>query len=299
MSHINELSFATIKSVLIFLIQPILHGKNNFGLKDLVPFMEITYQLFEVQGITENIDSLEFYCKIFMSIPAYSPEDYAKRFPDAQNGELCEFMSDFLYQILRLVIKNFNLIKYKDIDSNAILINLSNIFWPMVCNSSPQIIKEIINDLLMHIENDLEISHIHQLGDLLDCIVFSHSELILKHIIDLVSEKLLKPRESSYKEVHFLAEKSAYFEDIMKYQPSVANKATKKLWLTVLEKALTQGSCKVEQFEKEIQVIIMNYFSEEEDEIFDKTCDIMHTMIMTVLNIRPKNLQWQQGEFMR
>jgi hypothetical protein len=34
------------------------------------------------------------------------------------------------------VIKNLSQIKYREGDSGSILINLGNLFWPMVCNSS-------------------------------------------------------------------------------------------------------------------------------------------------------------------
>ena len=38
--------------------------------------------------------------------------------------------------------------------------------------------------------------------------------------------------------------------------------------------------------------IVNNYKSEEEDEVLEKTCDIIHTVIMTSLNIIPQHLKW-------
>jgi hypothetical protein len=59
------------------------------------------------------------------------------------------------------------------------------------------------------------------LGDLLDCLVYKIPEVILPMIIDLVFDKLLKKKNDGT------------------YEPTIANKNRKKLWLTLLEKALT------------------------------------------------------------
>lgn len=59
------------------------------------------------------------------------------------------------------------------------------------------------------------------LGDLLDCLVYHIPESILPMIIDLVFEKLLKKNQNGT------------------YEATIANKNRKKLWLTLLEKALT------------------------------------------------------------
>jgi hypothetical protein len=61
--------------------------------------MEVTYKLFEIQGVNENVDSLEFYSKIFMALPAYPKEALEKKYPNSsiETSELCDFMSDFVY----------------------------------------------------------------------------------------------------------------------------------------------------------------------------------------------------------
>lgn len=59
---------------------------------------------------------------------------------------------------MKLVIKNLHLIKYKESDNNTILINLTNIFWPIVCNSFSKITEEIILDLMSLLESELEMA---------------------------------------------------------------------------------------------------------------------------------------------
>lgn len=49
---------------------------SNYDVHHLKDFMDLTYKLFEVQGVSENIDSLEFYGKIFLNVPIITPEEY-------------------------------------------------------------------------------------------------------------------------------------------------------------------------------------------------------------------------------
>jgi len=77
----------------------------------------------------------------------YTPEEYLKRFPEASESDavkFCEFMSNFLFDLFDFCIKNLNQIKYRENESGSILINLSNLFWPMICNSSDSIVKSVI-----------------------------------------------------------------------------------------------------------------------------------------------------------
>jgi hypothetical protein len=107
--------------------------------------MDLSYKLFEVQGMSENIDSLEFYCKIFMNVPIYTPEEYMKIY--GEDSELCRYLSDFVSETFNLIIKNLNLIKYKDVDYGFVLPNLINIFWPYVANSSPHMLNILVDKL--------------------------------------------------------------------------------------------------------------------------------------------------------
>lgn len=61
------------------------------------------------------------------------------------------------------------------------------------------------------------------LGDLLDCLTYRLPEKILPLVIDLAVDKLLKKNRDGG------------------YEVAIANKSRKKLWLTLLEKTLTQG----------------------------------------------------------
>lgn len=106
--------------------------------------MDITFQLFETRGVQENIDSLEFYDRILLHCPCYTPEDYISHFPEASESDAvktCDFMSTFILELFGFIIKNLSVIKYRENDSGTVLINLSNLFWPMICNSSESIIK--------------------------------------------------------------------------------------------------------------------------------------------------------------
>lgn len=47
--------------------------------------------------MTENIDALEFYCKIFMNIPIYTPEEYRALY--GQENELCNEIL-YYYQVI-------------------------------------------------------------------------------------------------------------------------------------------------------------------------------------------------------
>lgn len=69
-----------------------------------------------------------------MNVPIYTPEEYMELY--GEHNELCRYLSEFVSEVFNLVIKNFNLIKYKDVDYGFVLPNLINIFWPYVANSS-------------------------------------------------------------------------------------------------------------------------------------------------------------------
>lgn len=49
--------------------------------------MEMTFKLFEIQGMTENIDALEFYSKVFMNVPICSPAEFNSAY--GQESEIC------------------------------------------------------------------------------------------------------------------------------------------------------------------------------------------------------------------
>ncbi len=61
----------------------------------------------------------------------------------------------------------------------------------------------------------------YSLGEIIDALVYKIPEKILPLIIDLVFDKLLKKNAEG------------------NYEPAIANKNRKKLWLTLLEKTLT------------------------------------------------------------
>lgn len=65
----------------------------------------------------------------------------------------------------------------------------------------------------------------------------------------------------------------------------MTNKKSKKMWLTLLEKALSQSGKNVKKYEEKLLTIILNYLREDEDELFEKTTDIVHTIIITSLII--------------
>lgn len=71
-----------------------------------------------------------------------------------------------------MIIKNLDLVKYKDVDYGFVLPNLINIFWPYICNSSDRIIDNIVKIILNHIEHDLTNSDLNALGDIMDCIIY-------------------------------------------------------------------------------------------------------------------------------
>lgn len=56
-------------------------------------------------------------------------------------------------EIFNLIIKNFNLIKYKDVDYGFVLPNLINIFWPYISNCSYKVLSGLVDKLKMHLEN--------------------------------------------------------------------------------------------------------------------------------------------------
>lgn len=79
--------------------------------------------------------------------PCYTPEEFLKYFPSAEQSEainICEFISTFMLELFGFIIKNLSVIKYRENDSGSILINLSNLFWPMICNSSNDMLKSVI-----------------------------------------------------------------------------------------------------------------------------------------------------------
>jgi hypothetical protein len=53
------------------------------------------------------------------------------------------------------------------------------------------------------------------------------------------------------------------------------------MWLTLLETSLTHCGKSVRKFESRLLTIILNYLHEDEEEIFEKICDIIHTIIIT------------------
>ncbi|CAK85751.1 unnamed protein product (macronuclear) [Paramecium tetraurelia] len=290
-NDVTALQFITIKSILIFMAIPILQGKCPFSIHHLQEFMDLTYKLFEVQGVSENIDSLEFYCKIFMNVPIYTPEEYMELY--GEHNELCRYLSEFVSEVFNLVIKNFNLIKYKDVDYGFVLPNLINIFWPYVANSSQRMLDSIVDRLKEHLEN-LEMQDLSAMGDLIDCILYRDSSL-LEYIIDICMEKLLKQRQSPPKKhyLSFIVQLSKYSDYIQQFEPTSGNKQSKLLWLTLLEKSLTYAGKATQKHDMKIQAIVINYLMDEEDEVFTKVSDIIHSVIITNQIIKTNNLSWQ------
>ncbi|CAD8186301.1 unnamed protein product [Paramecium octaurelia] len=290
-NDVTALQFITIKSILIFMAIPILQGKCQYSIYHLQEFMDLTYKLFEVQGVGENMDSLEFYCKIFMNVPIYTPEEYMELY--GEHNELCQYLSDFVSELFRLIIKNFNLIKYKDVDFGFVLPNLINIFWPYIANSSQQMLENIVDKIKQHLEN-LEMQDLGAMGNLIDCIIYRDPSL-LEYIIDICMEKLLKQRQSPLKDhyLNFIFQLSKYQNYILQYEPTPGNKQSKLLWLTLLEKSLTFAGKATQKHDMKIQAIVINYLMDEEDEVFTKVSDIIHSVIITNQIIKSNNLSWQ------
>ncbi|CAD8130294.1 unnamed protein product [Paramecium sonneborni] len=270
-NDVTALQFITIKSILIFMAIPILQGKCLRSQR--------------------KIDSLEFYCKIFMNVPIYTPEEYMELY--GEENELCRYLSDFVSEVFNLVIKNFNLIKYKDVDYGFVLPNLINIFWPYIANSSQRMLDNIVNRIKEHLEN-LEMQDLSAMGDLIDCILYRDPSL-LEYIIDICMEKLLKQRQSPLKKhyLSFIIQLSKYSNYILEFEPTAGNKQSKLLWLTLLEKSLTYAGKATQKHDMKIKAIVINYLMDEQDEVFTKVSDIIHSVKITNQIIKTNNLSWQ------
>lgn len=121
--------------------------------------MELTQRLFEIRGIQENIDSLEFYERLMLGTTCCTPEELVKRFPECADTEATtcsDFLSTFILDLFKLVIKNMHLIRYKEAEQSSILTNLSTLFWPLVCNCSDGVINSVVDIFLTHLEHDLD-----------------------------------------------------------------------------------------------------------------------------------------------
>lgn len=91
---------------------------------------------------------------------------------------------------------------------------------------------------------------LNAMGDLLDCITFKCPEKILEHIINIVTDKLIKPGKQAPHFLDFLIPLSKYgihsniiiATHIQGCEATAGNKNSKLLWLTLLEKSLTYSS---------------------------------------------------------
>jgi hypothetical protein len=87
-----------------------------------------------------------------------------------------------------------HILKYKENENSSILLNLSTLFWSLVCNCSDGVINSVVDTFLTHIERELDATQFFFMGDLLDCLVYKCPQRMIPSILDLVFEKLIRDR---------------------------------------------------------------------------------------------------------
>ena len=83
---------------------------------------------------------------MLINCPVYTTEEFIRRFPGTESIEAyqaCEFLSTFVLELFKLIMKNMHILKYKEVDNSSIMLNLGNFFWPMICNCSDKMIESV------------------------------------------------------------------------------------------------------------------------------------------------------------
>ncbi|KAL4508332.1 hypothetical protein ABPG72_003636 [Tetrahymena utriculariae] len=317
-SYMEELSYSTIKNIVLFII-PVLCDRKlcPTGLKYIPQFLKTSFKLFEKQGVKDNLDLVEAYSKIFMLLPieryqdlfksykAENPEKYEKDFQELindHNFDAIEFIQQleiFAIKFFKLIVENIGTLDMADSESCTLIIDFNNIFWTFIVNSSHSLRIQYINILFARLEDNIIPEGQQAIAYLLDCLSLVEPEVLLQKTIELLEKKLVKKRTDlstiqSMKSnvMWYFLEKNENKDKILEKEFAISTDTSIKYYVSILENAMSYSRSYIIKHLDFIETIAFLCFFQDDLSVFEKSCDIIHTVILTLGYIYPTDVTY-------
>lgn len=115
----------------------------------------------------------------------------------------------------------------------------------------------------------------------------------------MVKSKLLKKRtnfseSNKYREhfLYFVLENSKFKNDILEYELAISNMESISYYMGLLEHTVAYGNSHLIKYEKDFEILTHLCFFHEEKGVFEKACDLIHTIIISMINFYPKDIYY-------
>ncbi|KRX06807.1 Armadillo-type fold [Pseudocohnilembus persalinus] len=324
----EEMNQGTLKNILLFIIQPIFEhnaalSKELNGIQIyLIKWLKASFQFYQSVGVIENLDMVEIYGKMLLYIPLNSYQETLEKFYE-ENPKKSEFDFHDQYNVVvdgvteidyiealrdleewndaffDLILKNIQNLEFKEVDQTTLLVDQQNIFWQYFLQQSSQNRKNQLIKLFGRLDDQIFQESITALSFILNIYSLCEPEKMLELVFDIIYKKIIKKRtdlknlEAVQKSpCYFFVEQSEIKEEFLEYEFAISNKESLNYYLTIIENAFTYSNTAILPYLKKLEMLVLQGITHEESIIFEKGCDLINTVVVTLVSVYPSSLYY-------
>lgn len=134
---------------------------------------------------------------------------------------------------------------------------------------------------------------------LLDCFSLTEPEVLLEKTMELLESKLLKKRSdpSSIEKMKlnamwYLLEKNENKDKILEKEFALFSDSSIKYYVSILENAMSYSRSYIIKHLDTIETVAYLCFFQDDLSVFEKSCDIIHTLILTLGYVYPLDVSY-------
>lgn len=166
-----------------------------------------------------------------------------------QSVDVVEFVKQlevFALKYFKLIVDNLTTMDMAESESCTLIIDFNNIFWSFIVNSSHSLRLNYLDLLFNKLRENILSEAQQEIAYLLDCFSLTEPEAVLSKTIELIEQRLLKPRTdmSTIDKLktnvmwHFL-ENNENRDRILSKEFALFNETSIKYFVNILENSMS------------------------------------------------------------
>lgn len=131
------------------------------------------------------------------------------------------------------------------------------------------------------------------------CFSYLEPEYLLEGIFSIIQKKMLKARTDpeglksiQSSALYFLLQHTGLKEKILEYEIAITNTESILWYLSLIENALTYARSHIRKYTDTLEIVVYLCIFSEEGIVFERACDIIHTIVITSSFILPEDIYY-------
>lgn len=181
----------------------------------------------------------------------------------------------------------------------TLIIDFNNIFWSFIVNSSHSLRLSYLDILFNKLSENILSEAQQEIAYILDCFSLTEPEALLNKAITLVESRLLKPRTdtSSIEKMKsnimwYFLEENENRDRILSKEFALFSDTSIKYFVNILENSMSYSRSYVIKHLDIIETVAFLCFFQDDLSVFEKSCDLIHTVILTLGYVYPTDVSY-------